>query len=356
MEEKEIATRFLRKINSDNNLVVIDCSVSSFDVDIGPIAENELNRARKLTCRFNSNGREASKRLILLQSDGRVPHKWIKSKVNAQTKIVPHLEEILSRVSADNCELAPQRFENKDAKNPYIIEDDLTFEKFKEVSDVGLGSLQIARYLAGFHAASIVMFRENPGMSDEFHSSINVDISEVIENVRKIANEIDSWSGRKWSQTLKNFLPDWEIRLKNAGELDELFVLNHGRPVWKNILMRYRGCGLWDVRFRDFENVVIQSPIYDLTYFIMSSVSKELRFKELDHTLKYYHASFVQFCSLLRVPVDLDFQQFRCDFKKRAALGFFVFCSYCGIESKNVDREHFLEGLEFFEQEGLFQM
>lgn len=342
MEEQEIATRFLRKINSDNNLVVIDCSVSS--LDSGPLAGNELNGARNLTCRFRSNGREASKRLILLQS---VPQKWI--------EVVEKLEEILARVSSDNCQLTPLRYECS-GKDPYSIEEDLTFERFKEVRNIGLGSLQIARYLAALHAASIVMFRENPGMRDEFESSVNLNASQVIENVSQIVNAIDSWSGRKWSQTLKDFLPNLAKCLKENEESDEFSVLNHGKPVCGNILMRYRGCGLWDVRFRHFQDMLIHSPVYDIMCFIMSSVAKTLRFTELDHTLKYYHASFTQFCLQLGVPKHYTYDQFRNDFKKYASFGFFVFCCYCGPGTTNFDKLHFLEGLEFFRQEGLFRM
>lgn len=72
---------------------------------------------------------------------------------------------------------------------------------------------------------------------------------------------------------------------------DEDFnVLNHGDSWCNNFMFQYNDEGQRDnTLLVDFQLVQYGSPAHDLLYFLLSSVQQEIRLKEFDFFIKFYH-------------------------------------------------------------------
>lgn len=96
--------------------------------------------------------------------------------------------------------------------------------------------------------------------------------------------------------------------------MDELFkavkvdhndfnVINHADLWTNNIMFQYAKEGqLLDTYFVDYAFPKYGSPAQDLIYFIISSLQVDIKIKQFDHLIQYYHENLVENLQLLKYP------------------------------------------------------
>lgn len=80
-------------------------------------------------------------------------------------------------------------------------------------------------------------------------------------------------------------------------------VLNHCDCWTNNIMFQYGEAGqLLDTYFVDLAMPKYGSPAQDLIYFILSSLQADIKIKQFDHLIQYYHENLVENLELLKYP------------------------------------------------------
>ncbi|KAM7358929.1 uncharacterized protein ACRADG_003716 [Cochliomyia hominivorax] len=78
-------------------------------------------------------------------------------------------------------------------------------------------------------------------------------------------------------------------------------VLNHADLWTNNIMFQYDNEGqLLDTYFVDYAFPKYGSPAQDLIYFIISSLKADIKIKQFDHLIQYYHENLVENLQLLK--------------------------------------------------------
>lgn len=81
---------------------------------------------------------------------------------------------------------------------------------------------------------------------------------------------------------------------------DEFNVLNHGDCWCNNIMFKYNENGEREETILvDFQMGKYGSPGQDLLYFLFSSVKQEIRLKDFDYFIRYYHENLKENLKLL---------------------------------------------------------
>lgn len=107
-------------------------------------------------------------------------------------------------------------------------------------------------------------------------------------------------------------------------------VLNHGDLWTNNSLYSYDANGnVTDVQFIDYQMSMWSSPAIDLTYLIFTSAAPELKVKEFDYFIQFYHtelvASFKRLGYKKKIPTLLEIQ---VDVLKRGLYGKLTFSKF----------------------------
>lgn len=81
-------------------------------------------------------------------------------------------------------------------------------------------------------------------------------------------------------------------------------VLNHSHLWTDNIMFLYDDGGqeLLETYFVDYSYPKCGSPAQDLFYFIVSSVQADIKTKQFDYLIHYYHLNLVENLQLLHYP------------------------------------------------------
>lgn len=208
----------------------------------------------------------------------------------------------------------------KATTNPnYIILEDLKVKNFKNSPrQTGLDldhSKAVLDKIAQFHAASACLHAKEgpykPLLTKSILSEDNVAMFEVMLNsmLPILLDSIDSWEGcEKYKEKIKTIMPGGIQLLQKAEEtyLNDFNVLNHGDLWSNNIMFHYDEAGsIDDMCLVDFQMCKWGSPVQDLQYFIFSSCSQEVRVKEFDHMISYYHGQLIKYLNLLKYPKKL---------------------------------------------------
>lgn len=87
---------------------------------------------------------------------------------------------------------------------------------------------------------------------------------------------------------------------------EEFNVLNHGDSWSNNFMFKYNDKGEREETILvDFQISKYGSPAQDLLYFLFSSPKQEIRLKEFDYFIKYYHDNLIENLVLLEYPKSL---------------------------------------------------
>uniref|UniRef100_A0A0K8U7Q6 CHK kinase-like domain-containing protein n=1 Tax=Bactrocera latifrons TaxID=174628 RepID=A0A0K8U7Q6_BACLA len=96
--------------------------------------------------------------------------------------------------------------------------------------------------------------------------------------------------------------------LFNTSKYDpnEFNVLNHGDCWSNNIMFKYDAEGkIVDTVLIDYQMVNYGSPAKDLLYFLVSSTAYDLKIKEFNYFIKFYHKNLVKNLTILKYPKKL---------------------------------------------------
>lgn len=87
---------------------------------------------------------------------------------------------------------------------------------------------------------------------------------------------------------------------------DEFRCLNHGDFHCNNIMFQYDDKGeIKETKFIDLQASRYCSPAQDLIYFLLSSVSIELKLSKFDYFIHFYHKKLIDNLKLLQYSKPL---------------------------------------------------
>ncbi|XP_053947686.1 uncharacterized protein LOC128856061 [Anastrepha ludens] len=200
-----------------------------------------------------------------------------------------------------------------------ILLEDLRQRGFKNVNRLqGLDMEHtkcMLRKLAQWHAASAtrVQFKGPYPKAitigfflEEYYESTK----QMYENLGKaFMNSARTLQGNEeYIETLEKFNLDQFARLFKASKFDpnEFNVLNHGDCWSNNVMFQYDAFGkIKETYFVDYQLPKYGSPAQDLYYALLSSTSFELKVKQFDYFIKFYHDNLVENLTLLKYPKQI---------------------------------------------------
>ncbi|XP_069690933.1 uncharacterized protein [Periplaneta americana] len=234
--------------------------------------------------------------------------------------VFPAMYNLLNEVpSISNQPFAAKYFySHSDETVSSIVLQDLKVEGFRLADNRTSGldlkhCLLVMKTIARFHAASLVLYQNDPKMFEPFMDNIfsidkDIGIGEMFaENVNKVAKEVETWPDyrEKILQKLHNIrdtvMEQWRKAITRNDE--EFNVLCHGDLWLNNMMFRYSDDTgeVEEVRFVDFQLTYWTSPAVDLQYFIHTSASAEA----LEHSelmIQEYYNTLCGILALLKHP------------------------------------------------------
>ncbi|XP_017488159.1 PREDICTED: uncharacterized protein LOC108376452 isoform X2 [Rhagoletis zephyria] len=112
----------------------------------------------------------------------------------------------------------------------------------------------------------------------------------------------------EYIESLEKFNSHYFDSFFNAGKVDpnEFNVLNHGDCWSNNVMFQYDAFGrIKETYFVDYQIPKYGSPAQDLYYLILSSTSYDLKLKQFDYFVKFYHENLAQSLTLLKYPKQI---------------------------------------------------
>lgn len=197
------------------------------------------------------------------------------------------------------------------------------------------------RALARFHAVSVALYKSDPACMDMYSESLYRDTEEGRERIdahltyslQNLASRVEKWPGYEpCADKIRKMIPtavDQMIKFLQPKK-DSLNVLNHADCWVNNIMFHYsQETGkVDDIRFVDFQLARFSSPVLDLQYFLCTSTSDEVRFRQRDHLLSEYHAEFRDTLEVLDLdPDQYTLEQLKEEFEETEGFGLLVVCT-----------------------------
>ncbi|XP_015836997.2 uncharacterized protein LOC107397414 [Tribolium castaneum] len=130
----------------------------------------------------------------------------------------------------------------------------------------------------------------------------------------------------------------------------EYSALLHGDCWSNNMMFKYQGGTVTDIRLIDWQLMKSGSPVCDLSYCLYSGASKQI-FDNLDHYLRIYHDSFSDCVTELGSdPHKLyPFEALKADWKKYAKFGMIM--SFSILRMKLTHKEDIIDLTDGFEMD-----
>ncbi|XP_033611562.1 uncharacterized protein LOC111874997 [Cryptotermes secundus] len=218
-----------------------------------------------------------------------------------------------------------------------IIMEDLTPLGFRMVNrGVGLDlahCLVVMRRLATFHAASVILYQQDPEcmtpfLESLFSESVNEkQFQQMISGLMKrVRVEVETWPDfSHFARKLRALEKDVLGRMCRGMRRDDkaFNVLNHG-DAWKNnMLFRYSDTGQPEsVIFVDYQLSHLTSPAVDLRKFIYTSPTEDVRMRHENTLLQEYHTALCEALGALGYSQKLiTLEELRADYDSRAIMG-----------------------------------
>uniref|UniRef100_A0A1I8NMX9 CHK kinase-like domain-containing protein n=1 Tax=Stomoxys calcitrans TaxID=35570 RepID=A0A1I8NMX9_STOCA len=203
-------------------------------------------------------------------------------------------------------------------KKGHLLLEDLRQRNFKNGSRLeGLDikhAKQVLKKMAEWHAASAV-HKENIGKYDDgyiigaYKDGLRKAISIFFEGMTKYMlrclhlYENPEEYREKIEKVLLCVIDElWKAYIVDDNDFN---VLNHSDCWTNNIMFQYdEDAQLLDTYFVDHAMPKYGSPAQDLTYFILSSLQADIKIKQFDHLIQYYHENLVENLELLKYPKE----------------------------------------------------
>ncbi|KAF5293367.1 hypothetical protein FQA39_LY02852 [Lamprigera yunnana] len=216
-----------------------------------------------------------------------------------------------------------------------IMEDmsDLGYKMYNRQEGLDLEHcLVILKKLAIFHAASVVLQKNNPELLKKFNRSpcskeniikkfLAVTHSELLKVLSKVPGLQKYVKRIPTKETIYHKSYSAEIQSTTFN------VLNHGDLWCNNIMFQYKPNGeVKDAVFVDYQLSYIASPCIDLHHLFGTSLKSQNKEKELYTALNYYFDELLSNLKKLGVYNIPTREELYEDFKERAMLGFGALC------------------------------
>ncbi|XP_061393588.1 uncharacterized protein LOC133329107 [Musca vetustissima] len=196
----------------------------------------------------------------------------------------------------------------------HLLLEDLCQRNFKNANRLeGLDmkhAKQVLKKMAQWHAVSAV-HKENIGKYDEdliigaYNEKLRKGISSFFEGMTKyMLRCLHLYENHEdYKEKIEKLLHCVIDELWKATKVDEteFNVLNHCDCWTNNIMFQYDEAGqLLDIYFVDLAMPKYGSPAQDLMYFILSSLQADIKIKQFDHLIQYYHENLLEHLELLQ--------------------------------------------------------
>ncbi|XP_065366645.1 uncharacterized protein LOC135959601 [Calliphora vicina] len=226
-------------------------------------------------------------------------------------EVVPEFEQLYKEAGIDIKFGA--KFYEVSTNNPCILLEDLRVKGFKNVNRIeGLDmehTKAVLKKLAQWHAASAVRIAvkgpykpnlTNGAFKEEMREMMSAMFASMypifLEVTRKFEGDEDYFEAMCNTQT--NLIDEMMKGIKV--DANEFNVLNHGDCWCNNVMFQHDAFGkIKDTYIIDFQMPKYGSPAQDLYYLLLSSVKYELKIKQFDYFIKYYHEQLVEHLKLL---------------------------------------------------------
>lgn len=218
-------------------------------------------------------------------------------------EILPKYQKILG---TDEPAMCPESIK-MDWDNMTLVMEDLNESNFvvadrKKGVDMAHVKL-VMEHLAKYHACSMVLAdQEGAEKFKEFHTHIVNDASLEAKDhfkrlFRDLYEEIKTWAGyEKYGEKLEkihHIFFQQEVNLYRDCR-SKIKVVIHGDLWVSNFMFRYDSKNNpVAVKFIDLQIAYYGSPIFDLIYFLVTSVHDEIRFGRVNEVIQIYHQALV---------------------------------------------------------------
>ncbi|XP_069678755.1 uncharacterized protein [Periplaneta americana] len=215
----------------------------------------------------------------------------------------------------------------------------------------------VMRTLARFHAASAALYERDPDSMSHYDDNFYAEpaIREGLHNfvagsLRSVAAAVEKWPGyaERYAEKLRTLADVMLERLIETTMRDDkaLNVANHGDLWINNMLFRYSGEQVKDLRFVDFQFVHFSSPGIDLQYFFHTSPIDDVRLHHTDELIKEYHNTLCDTLSALGLShKKITLQELWKEYHKQMIFGVHGACCVLPLvlADKGVDIEAMME-------------
>ncbi|KAI8118174.1 hypothetical protein CVS40_10086 [Lucilia cuprina] len=227
-------------------------------------------------------------------------------------EIIPAFEKLYADVGVE-VKFGPKSYDLA-TKEEYILLENLCVRGFKNANRLeGLDMEHtkcVLKKLAQWHAASAV-FVTVKGQFEEkyikcyFHEEGKESLRTVFEGMGKVfkscaknysnyeeyAADIEALDNKLVDELYKTAIPD----------PNEFNVLNHGDCWSNNVMFQYDAFGnIKETYLIDLQMPKYGTPAQDLYYFLISSTKYEIKIKQFDYFIKFYHDNLVENLKLLK--------------------------------------------------------
>ncbi|XP_058118338.1 uncharacterized protein LOC131284803 [Anopheles ziemanni] len=191
----------------------------------------------------------------------------------------------------------------------------------------------LLRRLAQFHAASAVLHEKNGPFDDKFKDGMyaekNRKMFEQFQEMHDVFmyETMCNWPGKGkfYAELMRHWGMDMFDALLRIAKPDpnKFNVLNHGDMWCNNMMFQYTDDKkIREITLVDFQMSMWCSPVIDLNYFLFSSVRADLKLRELDYLISYYHRHLSDSLTLLGFGgVRPTLQELHSDFIDRQLYG-----------------------------------
>ncbi|TMW46882.1 hypothetical protein DOY81_008046 [Sarcophaga bullata] len=196
----------------------------------------------------------------------------------------------------------------------HLLLEDLKQQGFKNANRLECLDMHHAKMvlkkMAQWHAASVVHKENNGSYEESYKTALYTDagrksMSIFFEGMTKyLLKCLHLYDNHKlYREKLEKLLSCIVDELFKAVKVnkDDFNVLNHADLCTNNIMFQYTDDGqLLNTFFVDYDRLKYGSPAQDLLYFIISSLQIDIKIKQFDHLIQYYHEHLVESLQLLK--------------------------------------------------------
>ncbi|XP_055382978.1 uncharacterized protein LOC129613086 [Condylostylus longicornis] len=230
-------------------------------------------------------------------------HKLFKREILIYKDILPRIQDLLRTIN-ETTKIAPICYYTTETPEPFLILEDMTYNQYEMFERNRLFNLQqvipVIEKIAKFHACSVIIAEQNPGIMDFFEEgpiSDNPDRQNFLgffpASIKELAEEVAKWQGfeeicEKLYRLEKTIISKGKDLFKS--NKDEFRVLNLGDLWISNVMIKVDEQLLpEDVVLLDYQLAYYGSPAIDLNYFLYGSLNENVRKVHYKYIIKEYH-------------------------------------------------------------------